>query len=257
MRGLVAISFALGLLVFGYVGLSGGWPIWLVSLFGAFALACIYYALAGMAVVAIFLRAILAMLPIGAAAGAIIYFVISRDILETEETRAVIAAIVVAAGWIVAFVTGEMRQTNLQQERRRDTIRAALVEIQQILAATAPTRWDDIAKETKAEFEKDSDYVIFVMYAPQFSVLKRLIEQVEILHKDQIERVMALYQLLDRIEEIEERFDMEQFKSLPWQRRQKVVLRYIELQKKVPTAAERAEAALKDAPFWGLLRRLR
>ena len=99
--------------------------------------------------------------------------------------------------------------------------------------------------------------MIFVMYAPQFSVLKRLIEQVEILHKDQIERVMALYQLLDRIEEIEERVDMEQFKSLPWQRRQKVVLRYIELQKKVPTAAEGAEAALKDAPFWGLLRRLR
>ena len=254
MRGLVAISFALGLLVLGYVGLSGGWPIWLVSLFWAFALACIYYALAGMAVVAIFLRAILAMLPIGAAAGAIIYFVISRDVLETEETRAVIAAIVVAAGWIVAFVTGEMRKTNLEQERRRDTIRAALVEIQQILAATAPTRWDDIAKETKAEFEKDPDYVIFVMYAPQFSVLKRLIEQVEILHKDQIERVMAIYQLLDRIEE---RVDMEQFKSLPWQRRQKVVLRYIELQKKVPTAAEGAEAALKDAPFWGLLRRLR
>jgi len=63
LRGLVTISFALFLLVLGYVGASGGWPIWLALLFGAFALACIYYALAEIAVVAIFLRAILAMLP--------------------------------------------------------------------------------------------------------------------------------------------------------------------------------------------------
>lgn len=256
MRGWLALFLALcfGLLAFG--ASAQGWPGWLAALLGICALGCVYFALAGMAIVTIFLRATLALLPIGILAAAIINVVVQSGILADGETRAVVAAIIVASGWVVAFVTGEMRQTNLEQERRRDIARAALVEVQQIIAATSKTDWDVAEAQTKEQFHKDHRYEIFVMYSLQFKVLSRLVDQIEILRKSQIERVMALYQLLDRLNDMEQRFDTEGFKSLPWQRRQEAVLRYIGLQRKVPVAAEKAEAALKDAPFWGWLRRL-
>ncbi len=256
MRGWIAIYLAMGLAACAYGLIHFGWPFWLAAVLITVSMGCVYFALAGMAIVTIFLRAMLALLPIGALAGAIIYGVVQADFLETDETRAVVAAIVVAAGWVVAFVTGELRQTNLEQERRRDVVRAALVEVQQIIAATSQTDWDRVEDNTKALFFDDHRYEIFVMYGSQYKVLKRLVEQIEILRKHQIERVMALFQLLDRLSEIETRFDMDGFRNLPWERRQDAVLRYINLQRKVPAAAIKAEDALKDAPFWGWLRRL-
>lgn len=256
MRGWIAVFLAVCLVGGALWGVSAGAPIWLPALLCMGALGCFYFALAGMAIVAIFLRAALALLPIGILAGAIIYGIVQADILGDAETRAVVAAVVVAAGWVVAFVTGELRQTNLEQERRRDVVRAALVEVQQIIAATSPTDWDKVEEHTKREFFNDRRYEVFVMYSQQFKVLTRLVDQIEILRKGQIERVMALFQLLDRLSEMETRFDMDAFKALPWERRQDAVLRYIKLQRQVPAAAVKAEDALKDAPFWGWLRRL-
>lgn len=256
MRGWLALGGGLALGLTSWLGFDAGWSIALPALAGVFAMGCIYYFLAGAAVVQIFLRALLAVLPIGCLAGAIIYGLTQSGLFQASELRAVVAAVVVAGGWIVAFVTGEMRRTSMEQERRRDIARAALVEVQQILAAASSIDWESVEKTTSEHFYKNRGYEVFVMYGQQYSVLTRLVEQVEILRKPQIEPVMALYQLMDRISTSEERMSSEAFKALPWDRRQDAVLRYIKLQKRVPEAAQAAEAALLNAPFWGVLRRL-
>lgn len=223
---------------------------------GGLAIGTLYYLLSGLAVVAVFVRAALAFVPIAAIAGALIYWLVGAAWLAEEEERALIAATVVAAGWVVAFVTGELRQVNQEQERRRDIIRATLAEIDLIVDWADPIDWAAAINDMKDNFYKNRNYQVFVFYGHQYGTLRRLTAQIEILSKPQILPVTELFQLLDRMERMEVRMGEEIFAKLPWQRRQQAVIRYLELQAKVPAAGRIAAEALRNRPFHGLLRRL-
>lgn len=225
--------------------------------FAVLAGAGFYYLLSGMSVLAVFVRAILALVPIGGAAALILLQFVNSDWLDDGETRALIAATVVAAGWIVAFVTGEWRQANAEQERRRDMIRAAITEIELIASFGQRADWDDLITRTEKNFHLDRRYSVFIFYGHQFSTLKRLVEQVEILAKHQIRPTMDFFQLLDRLERMESKMSSDAFRDLPWERRQEAVIRYLRMQSEVPNVALQATKALKDRPFHGILRRMK
>lgn len=223
---------------------------------GVLGFGALYYLLSGLAVAAVFVRAALAFVPIAGVAGGLIYWLVKVEWLEQEEERALIAATVVAAGWVVAFVTGELRQVNQEQERRRDIIRAALAEIDLIVDWAAPIDWTRAIEDMKDNFFKNRSYQVFVFYGHQFGTLQRLTSQIEILSKPQIMPVTEFFQLLDRMERMEARMGEDAFANLHWERRQQAVIRYLELQAKVSGAGRIAADALRNRPFHGLLRQL-
>ncbi|WP_299045568.1 hypothetical protein [uncultured Tateyamaria sp.] len=255
-RTWVAIYAVLVLLLIGVVMQRNGAPLWGLGVAGVLAIGAFYYLLSGIAVVAIFLRALLALVPITAVSGALIYWVITKSGLEAGEQRALVAAIAVAAGWVVAFVTGEMRVVNQEQERRRDIIRAALAEIDLIVDWAAPIDWAAAISDMQQNFFKNRSYKVFVFYGHQFETLRRLTAQIEILSKPQIMPVTEFYQLLDRLEQMETKMGATEFDALPWDRREKAVTRYLELQGKVAGAGKIAAAALRNRPFHGWIRHI-
>lgn len=251
-----AITASLLALLLGLAVLDLGWPIWLAALLWVAALGCLYYVLAGLAVVAIFLRAALAFVPVAALSYLLVVQVVQSDLLGSGEKRALIAAVAVAGGWVVAFVTGEMRQTNQEQERRRDIIRATLAEVDLMVDWARPIDWSRARTDMEENFRRDRNYAVFVAYGHQFETLKRLVAQIEILGKHQIARVTDFFQLLDRLERMETQMRSDLFQTLPWERRRATVLRYLELQSQVADAGEVAAQALRERPFHGWMRRL-
>lgn len=229
----------------------------LAGLFGVVAILAFYYFLVGLAVAAIFIRATLALFPIGLVTAALVVFVLQWDWLGDVERRAVASAIVVAAGWVVAFVTGEWRRVSTEQERRRDMVRAAITEIELISTHGRKVDWDTRIKDIEDQYAAAPDYKAFIFYGHTYGTLRRLVEQVEILEWDQIRPVMDLFQLLDRLDRIQDRIDSDQFRDLPSSRRCEGLKRYLTLQSQVSTIADAAVDALRKGPFQGWLKSLK
>lgn len=233
---------------------AGYWGAWFgVAVCISFGLGLIYYLLAGFAVVSVIVRTLLTVVPVGALAAAIILIIMSLLTVDINLQRALIAATVVASGWVVTFVTGEWRALNQEQERRRDIIQAAIVEVELIADHGRLADWNASMTKIKDSFFADRRYQVFIYYGHQFVTLRRLVEQVEILQKHQIRPVMDLFQILDRLERMEARISDAAYATLPWERREAGVLRFLELQSKVPDLADNAVEALKNGPFFGVL----
>lgn len=258
--------WALLLLIFAFsaggigVLIEGAGAQWSVVLSGvsfAIALLFAYYLLLGLSMAAVLLRALFSLVPIGLLAGGVIFLVLQSDAFAERETQALIAAIVVAAGWVVTYLTGEWRRVGAEQERRRDLIEATITELELISVFGRTADWDQVIADTRKAFRMNARYDVFVFYGNQFDTLKRLVSQIEVLEWRQISPVLQVYQALDRLERMEERMHTEGFKNLPKQRREDGAIRYLKVSADIPNSAENAVKALKDGPFQGLLKRLR
>lgn len=223
----------------------------------AIALIGVYYLLVGVSMAAVLVRAVFALVPVGLFAGGLIYTVLQIDALEPRVAQALIAAVVVASGWVVAYMTGEWRRVGTEQERRRDLVQASITELELISEHGRIPDWDAVIEETRAAFRKNARHDVFVFYGHQFITLKRLVDQIEVLKWRQIAPVMHAYQSLDRLERMEERMHSEAFAALPKYRREEGIVRYLKISAAVPDRADNAIKALRDGPFQGWLRNLR
>ncbi len=243
-------------LFFGDLAREGLWYGWVgggVSLIAGTGL--LYYLMAGFAVLSVMGRTLLALLPIALLAGTIIATILSLTDLSASVQRALIAATVVAAGWVVTFVTREWRAVSAERERRRDIIQATIVEVELISDHGQLADWEASIQAIKDAFYANRGYRVFIYYGHQFGTLRRLVSQIEILQKHQIRPVMDLFQILDRLERMEARISEPAYAELPWDRREAGVVRFLRLQSQVPELAQEAVKSLKDGPFFGWLPR--
>jgi hypothetical protein len=233
------------------------WRFGLAGLCGLLALGWTYYLMTGLSVLAVFMRAFLATLPVGFVAVGVIWGVLQIEGTDQDVIRAIIAAVVVAAGWVVGFVSTEWRRVGQDQEKRRDMVKAALTEIELIVHHVQKQDWDALIEETRAAFFNDSRYHVFIYYGHQFGTTRRLIEQIEILDAGQIRSVMDFFQLLDRLERMEARIASDEFIKLPVARREAGIVRYLKMQRAIPKVGERAADALRIERFQGWLRHVK
>jgi len=243
-----------------YAPLHGAGALWawgITAFCGLCVVVIAYYLAIGTAMTAVLIRAILALIPVGLLTGALIFGVLRIDVLDTQVTRALIAAVIVAAGWVVGFMTSEWRRTSAEQERRRDLIQATITELELIASFVRTADWDQVIEDTRSAFRKQARYDVFVFYGNQFMTLKRLVAQIEILKWQQISPVMQVFQLLDRLEQMEARMNEEKFNALPKSRREEGLVRYLKLSADIAETADKAVAALRNGPFQGWLKRLR
>ena len=154
--------------------------------------------------------------------------------------QALVAGLVVASGWLITFLLREMSVLLDTNERRRDMIRAVRAEVELIKHFAEKVNWEEAMDAIRAAYAADPDYPPFVAYGRQFAVLRRLVDEIEILDtEDQIRAVIDMFQLLDRLEQLEGRFSEVRFASLSQERRCEAVIRYHKMQQVLPSVADR------------------
>ena len=209
-----------GMLVFG--ALAGG---------GAFAAA------AGSRVLALARMVLLVLIPLVGIGILLIITVVSFVPVAEGTTNfipALIAGIAVSLGWIAGPIAQELRRSDEREERRRDMVEASAQEIWLIAKFAANLDTDAAIQAIKKALARDNRYEVMVLYRREYRVLSRLVDQIEILRKEQIDPVMSLFQLLTRLDQIEDQMGSEAFKKLPRPRREAAVERYYRMMATLP-----------------------
>lgn len=198
---------------------------------------------------------LLVLLPISAIGVLLVFlaFHFMPDTLGNQPDKlapALMAGIAVSLGWIASPLTQELRRSDEREERRQDMIEASAIEIWQIADFAAKLNVADAVASVKHAFARQTKYEVFVLHRREFGTLKRLVEQIEILERHQIEAVTSFYALLTRLDYMEERMESEQFRRLPRPRRENAVEIYYRILATIPAEAldvlktlERAEYA--------------
>lgn len=236
------------------------WPVDALGWWGCWALAAIlaalaYFVSAGTQVAFVLWRAILALLPVGGLALVIVWGLLAQEWLDGDLLRALIAGIVVAAGWLAGFVTQELRRLDGRNEQRDDLIRALVVEIAFAIRRCEAVDWEDQKTKAQERFFKDRRYVPFVHLKVQNSGLQKVIENVALLSSWQIDPIVAYGHLVSEILELTATLKTEEYRALDAQRREQVFLFWLDLQSRVAQQGNIALAALEKHSGGGLFRR--
>lgn len=217
----------------------------------------VYYLLIGLRMAKVLIGAILAVVPVGLFSGTLIALILSvQDGFEARIVQALIAAVVVASGWVIAYLTAEWSRVGAEQERRRDIIRAAISELELIQKHSEIADWDKAIADATDQL-RDPDHRVFIYYGHQYATLRRLVDQIEVLEWEQITAVMEAFQALDRLDRMQERMDSDAFVALPVARRKEGLLRFLRLHAQISGLSQNAITALRNGPFQGWARHLK
>lgn len=250
--GILIISSAVALLFSALPADLGGLKLAGLGATLSAATACLFYWLAGGGTLFVISRAIIALLPVG-----LIAFFLTSIISRGEdptENRIMIAAVVVSGGWVVGLITQELRRFDERDEKRRDLIKALTAEIQAIIDLNRKFDWQDAVTKAKHDFAEDQDFLPFLVYLHETDVLRRVVNEIDLLHRDQIREVYAFFHLMDKIRQIAVRLDGETYRLLAAERRLDVYTRLLKMHGAVVETGETALEALKKQRFSGVIR---
>ncbi|WP_375175668.1 hypothetical protein [Pseudooceanicola sp.] len=199
----------------------------------------------------VLVRTVQILLPVAVVVVLVVIALVSIPDLDRWTLGALIAATIAVAGWLVTFLTQEMRRAQEAHDRREDMIGALIAEIENILKFSnlLTQSLDRVLDDVKAKFAADATYEPFILYGHDFSTLKRVMAEIEILHDDQIIKVQNLFHVLDRLERIEASVRTPEFRGLPQDRKRDAIIRYMTIQAQVPKACSKALVELDGQAF--------
>ena len=162
------------------------------------------------------------------------------DLTDFRVQQAFVAGLVVASGWLITFLLREASVLLDVRERRRDMIRAVRAEVELVQFMAEKLDCDQAIHDIEAEYAQDPNYKPLVAYGQQSAVLKRLVGEIEILDTgNQIRAVIDMYQLMDRMAQLETLFAEPGFAELDADRQVSAIRRYFKMYKVLPSVAER------------------
>lgn len=171
------------------------------------------------------------------------------DGADIQLLAASIAAIAVGLGWLASPMMQELRRSEERDERRRDLLSACVREIASNARFAAHLDCKAAFEEVRAQFDKDEDYKVFVLFQRDFTTLRRLVAEIDLLRTSEIQPVLDAYQLMIRLEQIEVAMLGEAFANLPIERRQKAVEIYYNLLGVLPEESITVLEDLNEAGF--------
>jgi len=213
---------------------------------------CGYYLLEGSATLHVMIRALCALLPV--ALGVFLLTVLIQRGGEPPESRIMIAAVVVAGGWVVGFITQELRRVDEREEKRRDLIKALKAEIRPIITLNKKIDWKDAEEKAKRDFASDPNFVPFLVFLHDTDVLRRVVSEINLLDRDQIDDIYAFFHLMDKIRQVAVRLESDAYSEMIAERRKDVYLRLLRMHGLVAETGEAALEALDKDRFGGLVK---
>jgi len=174
--------------------------------------------------------------------------------LDTTIRQALIAATIIAAGWLVTFLIQEYRRESEDAERRDDVRRAIRTEIELHYIDVHDTDWKALRQRLEQEFFKDARYVPFAPRRNRDRFLAAALDRVELLSEDQIVHVMRYYELAERLELMNEDIRSQTFKNLQTSRRKSFATRFLTLEETCMTYALKAIKSLSHPTYYEALK---
>lgn len=193
------------------------------------------------AVLALVWRTLLVLAPFVVVTASVILFVIAPSAALGELRAAAIAGLVVATGWIVAYLSQELRRLEERQERSRDLIRALRVEIRFELERSETVDWAETARKAKESFAADPQFRPLIPLRTRDHSIRRIADNIELLSDRQIPPVMSYYRMIDEIQQFIAATQSDAYEALDAGRREALFLGLIGLEERL---AERSRAAL-------------
>lgn len=146
--------------------------------------------------------------------------------------QALIAGLVIAAGWLTTAIFHELGKARGRAERLRDYHKALYAEIGNALA----TLWDGgrsdgYGADTIRRMREDPDYVPFVPREHNDHIFDAILNQIDVLPRQTIDAVVSYYSLIKGISALADDMRGEGFKTLPQERRILVYSDYLEMRK--------------------------
>ncbi len=150
--------------------------------------------------------------------------------IDTRIWQAVVAGLVVAAGWLVNGWRDRRERRADRAERLRDSHRAVFAEISAYLAnleseAALQAHSDAVTERMRA----DPDFVPFVPRTQSDRIFLALVDQIHILPRVTIDPIVTYYSHIHAIEALAEDMRGATFRSLSWERRIDIFADYMSM----------------------------
>lgn len=213
---------------------------------------CVYYLFEGGATLRVITRAVVALLPV--ALGVFLLTLVIHRGDDPPESRIMIAAVVVAGGWVVGLITQELRRVDEREEKRRDLIKALKAEINLIADINRKVDWKDAEEKARRDFASDANFVPFLVFLHDTDILRRVVDEIDLLDGDQIQDVYDFFHLMDKIRQVAVRLESDAYRDMNVERRLDVFLRLLRLHDVIVETGEKALEALNNDRFRGLVK---
>lgn len=121
--------------------------------------------------------------------------------IEPRILQALVAALVIAGGWLTTAIFAELEKARTKAERMRDFHKAIYAEIRDSLVVLASE--GEAVRQSEmliARMQEDPDFVPFIPLERHDRVFAALIEDIEVLPRQTIDAIVAYYSLLGSIE---------------------------------------------------------
>jgi hypothetical protein len=230
-----------GVLAVGSASLFIYWPEDQLGLWGSrivvIGLGAVAYAVAaGSQVSYVLWRALLALMPVSVLAIGVIFWVLPLLQLSEDFQKALVAGLVVAAGGLAGYVTQELRRLDSRNELRDDLLGALAVEVAYLVKRNSEIDWEAQKAAAQARFFKDRRYIPFVHLKLPVTALDKVLNNIELLSHAQIAPVVAYGHLVTEVGQMTETMRSDRYQELDAERREKVLLFWLDMQSRVPDA---------------------
>lgn len=151
-------------------------------------------------------------------------------VLEMDERvwQAVIAGVVLVAGWLTTAIFDRLGRARDKQERLRDTHKALFAEIRFALSVIDGDgeggRW---GAEVLRRMEADEGFVPFVPRERHDQIFDSVIGQIDVLPRQTIDPIVAYYGQIKAVSQMADDMRGDGFRALPQERRRAMYADYL------------------------------
>ncbi len=140
--------------------------------------------------------------------------------LEPRVLQALVAGLVIAAGWLTTAIFSELEKARAKAERTRDYHKALFAEIRHTLDAFyADGQSDELVDEITARMQDDDGFVPFIPNERHDRVYGALVDGIEVLPRQTIDAVVAYYSVISALQAFAEDMRGDGYKGLSQGRR--------------------------------------
>ncbi|GGH30515.1 hypothetical protein SAMN05444007_105163 [Cribrihabitans marinus] len=140
--------------------------------------------------------------------------------LEPRLMQALVAGLIIAAGWLTTAIFSELEKARAKAEKTRDYHKALFAEIRHTLEAFyADGSADEMVGRIVERMQADEAFVPFIPKERHDLVYSALVDGIEVLPRQTIDAVVAFYSVIAALQAFAEDMRGEAFKTLAQPRR--------------------------------------
>jgi hypothetical protein len=171
-------------------------------------------------------------LPLGAMLAALVWGLALAFDFEVGVWQAIIAGLVIAAGWLTTAIFAEIGRTQDKAERLRDYHKAIYAEI----GTTVQALWNAGTSEADGRnildrMAHEPDFVPFIPREVHDTIFSSLIDRIDVLPRQTIDAIVAYYAQIRAVSGLAEDMRADAFRTLSQDRRMAVYADFLELRK--------------------------